>query len=224
MTTEKKKCSKCGEEKSLCEFHMKVSKTQRRDTRCKLCEKKRSKKDYEGNKEASKEKAAKYYIANKEYIDERNKTWSEKNREKRRVAERKWEEKNRDKIRARKRKYQKQRRKNVQAKLEDTLRKRVSGIVKKKCRAGSAVRDLGCTIEYFKKHLEERFYNRANGEKMIWDNYGMYGWHIDHIIPLASFDLTDRAQFLKACHYTNMQPLWAEENYKKSDKTEGNEK
>jgi len=50
---------------------------------------------------------------------------------------------------------------------------------------------------------------------MTWDNRGLYGWHIDHIKPLASFDLTDREQFLQACHYTNLQPLWWQDNLKK---------
>jgi hypothetical protein len=53
---------------------------------------------------------------------------------------------------------------------------------------------------------------------MTWDNYGMYGWHIDHINPLSSFDLSDRNQFLEACHYTNLQPLWAQDNLIKSNK------
>ena len=48
---------------------------------------------------------------------------------------------------------------------------------------------------------------------MSWDNYGQ--WHIDHIKPLAEFDLTNRPQFLAACHYTNLQPLWASANHKK---------
>ena len=51
---------------------------------------------------------------------------------------------------------------------------------------------------------------------MTWENYGRMGWHMDHIIPLANFDLTDRQQFLEACHYTNLQPLWWQENLMKS--------
>jgi len=52
---------------------------------------------------------------------------------------------------------------------------------------------------------------------MNWDNWGIYGWHIDHIKPLASFDLTKREQLFEAVHYTNLQPLWANENLSKGD-------
>jgi hypothetical protein len=68
-------------------------------------------------------------------------------------------------------------------------------------------------------HIESFFYDRATGEKMTWGNYGFWGWHIDHIKPLASFDLTDVGQFRAACHYTNLQPLWAKENLAKGAKT-----
>ena len=47
---------------------------------------------------------------------------------------------------------------------------------------------------------------------------GMQEWHIDHIRPLVTFNLEDREEFLKAVHYTNLQPLWATENFKKHDK------
>jgi len=52
---------------------------------------------------------------------------------------------------------------------------------------------------------------------MSWDNYGYYGWHVDHIIPLSAFDLTDPIQFKKAMYYTNLQPLWMEENLAKKN-------
>ena len=47
---------------------------------------------------------------------------------------------------------------------------------------------------------------------MSWENYGRKGWHIDHIRPLASFDLTDVEQRRIAFHHTNLQPLWASDN------------
>jgi len=53
---------------------------------------------------------------------------------------------------------------------------------------------------------------------MSWDNWTKDGWHIDHIIPLAAFDLTDREQVKQACHYTNLRPMWAEENLSKGAK------
>jgi hypothetical protein len=71
---------------------------------------------------------------------------------------------------------------------------------------------IGCTIEKFKAHLEARF-----KRGMAWDNHGLR-WHIDHIIPMSHFDLTDDEQLLAASHYTNMQPMWADENLAKSDK------
>ena len=62
-------------------------------------------------------------------------------------------------------------------------------------------------------HLESQF---APG--MSWENMGQ--WHIDHIRPCASFDLTDPAQQRECFHYSNLQPLWAEDNWQKSDKWE----
>lgn len=53
---------------------------------------------------------------------------------------------------------------------------------------------------------------------MSWDNWSLKGWHIDHIYPLSKFDLTDPKEFKKACHCTNLQPLWATENIIKSAK------
>jgi hypothetical protein len=94
--------------------------------------------------------------------------------------------------------------------LASNLRRRLRDAVSSSSRSGSAVRDLGCTIPELKAHLERQFQ-----PGMTWDNWSPTVWHIDHKRPLASFDLTDREQFLKACHYTNLQPLWAEQNLAK---------
>jgi 5-methylcytosine-specific restriction endonuclease McrA len=67
------------------------------------------------------------------------------------------------------------------------------------------------------QYLEQQFYsNPKTGKKMNWKNYGE--WHIDHIIPLAYFDLTIEEELIQAWYYTNLQPLWAEENLKKGAK------
>jgi hypothetical protein len=71
---------------------------------------------------------------------------------------------------------------------------------------------LGCSLGFAKLYLESLF-----KEGMSWDNYG-YGndkWHIDHIIPCALFDFTDIEQQRRCFHYTNLQPLWQPENFKK---------
>lgn len=69
---------------------------------------------------------------------------------------------------------------------------------------------LGCDIKQLKTHLESQF-----KKGMTWDNHKRDGWHVDHIRPVASFDLSKEEEILKCYHYTNLQPLWAEENLKK---------
>ena len=103
-----------------------------------------------------------------------------------------------------------QRKENLQFKLAANLRSRFTAAIRQKNKTGSAVRDLGCSINELKQYLEAQFINGMN-----WENWSRDGWHIDHIVPLASFDLTDRDQFLKATHFTNLQPLWAQENLSK---------
>lgn len=53
---------------------------------------------------------------------------------------------------------------------------------------------------------------------MSWDNYGYRGWHIDHIKPCSSFNLSDIKEQKKCFHYSNMQPLWWKDNIAKSNK------
>lgn len=75
---------------------------------------------------------------------------------------------------------------------------------------------VGCTVAEFKSHLESLFV-----DGMSWENRGRHGWHVDHIRPLSSFDLTIPSQRSEAYHFTNTQPLWADANRRKmiSDQT-----
>lgn len=102
-------------------------------------------------------------------------------------------------------------RSDLKYRLRCILRSRFRFALKGNFKSGSAVRDLGCSIEQLKLHLESKFQ-----PGMTWENYGQ--WHIDHIQPLSSFDLTDLEQIKIACHYTNLQPLWAVDNLRKSSK------
>lgn len=102
---------------------------------------------------------------------------------------------------------------DVQFKLKCALRRRLGNTLKGGQRGGSFIHDLGCSIAYLQTYLESKFQ-----EGMTWKNYGFYGWHLDHIIPLDRFDLTNREEFLKACHYTNLQPMWGSENMSKGSK------
>ena len=70
----------------------------------------------------------------------------------------------------------------------------------------------GCSIKELKAHLETNF-----KDVMSWDNYKHDGWHMDHIRPCASFDLTDKKQQLVCFNWRNLAPAWANENIRKSD-------
>lgn len=78
-------------------------------------------------------------------------------------------------------------------------------------KSGSTEKLLGCPLWHLMAHFDFLF-----KPGMTWANHGPV-WHIDHIKPCAKFDLTDPEQ-QKACfHWTNLQPLFAEENLRKSD-------
>lgn len=102
-------------------------------------------------------------------------------------------------------------------KLRQNLRKRLNTAIRKNTKAGSAVKDLGCSISEFRIYLESKFQ-----PGMTWDNYGRKDgvrcWELDHKIPLSFFNILDREELLKACHYSNLQPLWATDNWHKHDK------
>lgn len=78
---------------------------------------------------------------------------------------------------------------------------------------------VGLPQKEFLDYIEAQFYpHPITGKKMTWKNQGLRGWHLDHIKPVSKFDLTKWEEQLRCFHYSNIQPLWAEDNLKKSDK------
>ncbi len=109
--------------------------------------------------------------------------------------------------------YLKEKRKtDVNFKLRITYRRRFQKIMKGKYREQTTMAYIGCSLDDFRIYMESKFQ-----EGMTWSNHGFTGWHVDHIIPCAKFDLTKEEEVRKCFHYTNLQPLWAEDNLRKSD-------
>ena len=182
----------------------------------------RSKKYRESNLEKIQEKTKIYKIKNREKILITNKEYRQKNKDKikeyfhkpeviaRRQANRL---KNKEKINTNKRHKEKLRRNTDPSyKLITNQRTRITGILKKH-KTDKTLDLLGCSAKFLRTYIENKFL-----EGMTWGNYGKYGWHVDHIIPCSSFNLIDPAQQQICFHYTNLQPLWAIDNLKKSNK------
>ncbi len=141
---------------------------------------------------------------------ERQKILRLKNKESNIISRRNYRIKNLEKIRAYYRDYRK---KDTVGQIAARLYSRINGALKVSNaeKHHKTIELVGCPVSVLKKHLEARF-----KIGMSWKDKKRF--HIDHIIPLSRFDLTDPAQQKKAFHYTNLQPLWAFENLSKGSK------
>ncbi len=183
-----KVCSVCEIKKDLNSFYNKNS-------LCKLCHLLKKQKWRKENPEEYKNQTKKYYEKTKDVQNAKKKIWIQNNREKYNS-------------------YWTNRKKNDETfKLLMLMRSRISSFLSKKniTKKNRTFEIVGCSPQELKEHLEKQFI-----EGMSWENYGLFGWHIDHIIPLSSAKTED--DLYKLCYYTNLQPLWAEDNLKKSDK------
>ena len=100
-------------------------------------------------------------------------------------------------------------------KLKQNIKTRIISVLKGTSKSENTAKLLGCSIDKFIMYLEAQFWK---DERIDWITYGPRGWHLDHIRPCASFDLTDPEQQKICFHYTNMQPLWWKDNIAKADK------
>ena len=184
-----KKCSKCKEIKNFEEFSKNKNCKDGFEYQCKGCKKKY----YEENKEQIKVLQKKYNERNKERIRGYRKKHLKENKEQRNERDKKKRDDSpllKLRINLRSRTYQAFKHKNI----------------KKNSRTHEM---LGIEWTELKFYIEDMF-----TEGMTWDNYGE--WHIDHIYPLSK--AKDEKHLKELCHYSNLQPLWAEDNMSKGDK------
>jgi hypothetical protein len=109
--------------------------------------------------------------------------------------------------------YNKNYKHNPEFKLRHNISRRILLAVSRQRikKSNKSIKLLGCSIDDYKKYLESKF-----KEGMSWNNRNL--WHIDHIKPCVSFDLTKPEEQLKCFNYANTQPLWIRENLEKAAK------
>lgn len=180
----------------------------------------------EERKEAKRIRDKKYWETHKEKKKKYDRNYCQLHKEKRKLKAEEWRKNNKNKKKEYSKEYSQTHKKEIYKyhnnrykidtnyKLACNLRSRCYHAIKDISKLGSTIKDLGCSIPELKVYLESKFQ-----KGMTWENWSKTGWHIDHIQPLSSFNLSDRKEFLKAVHYTNLQPLWAEENLKKGKTT-----
>ena len=220
----KKQCAKCNQEKDLELFHRASRNKDGRNSYCKECMQeytilnkksiKKSKNKYnekrrlevKENQRIKKEKALleapiKKELARQKRI-EHQRIYRLNNLEKKKLIDKEYRERTRSQ---RNRKDKERKSKDPQYRISVNLRVRLNKAIENNQKIGSAIDDLGCSVDFLKSYLESLFQ-----PGMTWDNYGkgVGTWQIDHIEALCLFDLTNRDQFLKANHYSNLQPIW----------------
>jgi hypothetical protein len=168
---------------------------------------------YFGGKKTSDKK---YYESNKEKISEYYSEWREDNKERLKEYQKKWREENRDKLRKTKRDYERNRKASDPLyKLISNFRTAIYQVLKESNveKNGHYFDILGYTPEELINHLEKQF-----TEGMTWENYGEF--HVDHKLPISSFDIKEIGdeEFMRCWCLDNLQPMWGEENIRKSNK------
>lgn len=166
-----------------------------------------------------------YYIKNATLIKERSRLYRLKNAEKLKEYHAKRYENKRDFLLKQKSEYFQNNKKEINERrkiklagneeliLRNRLRSRLHIALKRKGlrKNNLTMKYIGCSKEKLRSHIESQFV-----EGMNWGNHGT--WHIDHIVPVSSFDLSKEENIYKMMHYSNLQPLFAEDNLKKRDK------
>lgn len=235
-----KKCSKCKETKDINLFYKNKYKNDGYYSECKKCRKeylktldlKESRKIYyQKNREKIQAGISDYYIKNKEKRLAYLKEYREKNKEtmclnrkihydnnKETILEKNklYRIINKEKLREQHEKYKKE---NIYNTIEYKISKSISANIRDSIKNNKNGRHweiiVGYSLNELINHLEKQF-----KQGMTWENYGRFGWHIDHIKPKSSFSYKsyEDEDFKECWALSNLQPLWWEDNLKKGTK------
>lgn len=177
---------------------------------CKACGVKKRKEYVEKNRATVRLSKRKFYRKNKKKIIDKIKAHSQTQQA--RLLRAAYKERNYEHIKEVRRLYElKRRQTDPQFKLIKTTRNRIRAALKTNYRSKTTNELIGCSPEDLKKYIES-----MSSQRKTWENHGE--WHLDHKIPCASFDLSKPENQKKCFNYKNMQPLWAIDNLKKSDR------
>ncbi|MGI9460164.1 MAG: hypothetical protein ACR2NF_09215 [Pirellulales bacterium] len=219
-----KACSKCKEEKPVEAFAKDKSRKDGKTVYCKDCHGLYRK----NNKKKIAETKKHCYLAKKDYYLNYQKQYREDNPDKVSAIKKQCYENKKDQYlkthkvyrqanKLRRNAWERKRsRTDVHYRIKNILRKRLVNALKQHYKSGSAVRDLGCSIEFLKENIARQFYTDENGVAMSWHNWGTV-WELDHHYPLDAANLEDRTEFLVVNNWRNLQPLTCAENSKKSN-------
>ena len=175
----------------------------------------RTKKYKEDNAEFYKQYYLQYGKDNKEKIKQKSKQHYENNKEKITQKNKKWKKENREKYREYIRKNQRERRLNPANRVNAAVSVGIYHSLKKNKKGRGWESLVGYKLADLMSHLESQF-----SPGMTWDNYGFWGWHIDHIRPISSFNIKSNScsEFKKCWALENLQPLWRRENISKGNR------
>ena len=191
-----KQCTKCNKKQPPSNFYIKKSHSSGYNPICKSCKKVDSDTWYQESKDDRADYYKTYRKENKEYFNNYCTNHYHTNKE----LYREW---NREKYAT-----------DIPFKIKHITSSRIHKALKtyQTLKKDRTIEYLGCSIGDYCNYLELKF-----DDKMNWNNQGDY-WHIDHIKPIAAFDLNEEEELYKCFHYTNTQPMEALENRLKSDK------
>jgi|SaaInlV_165m_DNA_1040744.scaffolds.fasta_scaffold18331_1 hypothetical protein len=206
-----KKCCKCSKTKPVAEFYKDKNKPDGLKYDCKVCCSERQKsRNFSVDPDLKEKKCSKCDETKPVAEFSKSKVNSDGLRSICRVCVSEYKKANKDKINERRN----QRYKNdPEYKLSRIVRSHMRRIVKetKLQKSKSSFEYLGCTIGEFKEHIESQFV-----EGMSWENHGYDSWHVDHKVPLDWYVKNHDNPF-EANHWTNLQPMWAEDNFSKGN-------